>query len=242
VGVSFDITARKRAEAELLQANRDLEQFAYSASHDLREPLRNVRIFTQLLESRYRDKFDGEALDFLNQVSSGAARMDDLVRDILLYARTSQLDPPHEPVDASPPLEAALENLRTAVAESGAAIERGSMPTLRVHVAHLQQLFQNLIGNAIKYRRPDVTPQIRVGAGPENGFWKFSVQDNGIGIQPEYQERIFGMFKRLHAAAQYSGTGIGLALCERIVNRYNGRIWVESAEGQGSIFYFTLPV
>jgi PAS domain S-box-containing protein len=241
VGVSFDVSGRKRAEQDLVRANRDLEQFAYSASHDLREPLRTVKIFSELLLGTSLEKLDPEARQFLHFICSAAARMDTLVHDLLAYVQAGTTETAGALQDAGAALNAALANLSGAIAESGAAVSTGALPLLPVHAAHLQQLFQNIIGYAIKFRRPAVLLAIRVSAERQNGCWRFSVADNGIGIDPEFQERIFGLFKRLHVREKYEGTGIGLALCQRIVESYRGRIWVESEAGQGSTFHFTLP-
>lgn len=240
-GTNTDIAGQKEIERELRNANADLEQFAYSASHDLQEPLRTVKIFSELLASRAREKLDGEALEFLDNVISGATRMEALIRDLLIYARTTRIETPTEPADANRSIEAALANLRGAAAETGAIIEFEPLPTLPVHSTQLEVLFQNLISNAIKYRRSGVTPVVRITSKRVNARWLFSVSDNGIGIESEHKEQIFGLFKRLHTSDTYSGTGIGLALCRRIVERHNGRIWVESKFGEGSSFYFTLP-
>jgi PAS domain S-box-containing protein len=241
-GVNFEVTERKRIENELRRANADLEQFAYSASHDLQEPLRSIKIFSELVSDRYGPKLDAKAREFLGNVREGAVRVEMLVRDLLAFTQAATIDKPPEPTDANEPFQAAVGNLAGAIAETGAAISCDPLPPVRVHATQLQQLFQNLIGNAVKYRRPGVRPVVHTGAGSENGDWIFSVKDNGIGIEPEYKERIFGLFKRLHTGDEYPGTGIGLALCQRIVERHNGRIWVESEPGKGSIFYFTLPV
>jgi signal transduction histidine kinase/CheY-like chemotaxis protein len=243
IGVIFtDVTARKRAEAELLRANQDLEQFAYSASHDLQEPLRGVKIYSELLAERFGEKLEGDARDFLDFITSGATRMEMLVRDLLAYTQAGQFDRPAAPASAKEALNGALANLDEAIRTSGAEISYGPLPSLRVHSTQLQQLFQNLVGNAIKYRRPRTPPVINVTAKRDGENWLFSVSDNGLGIEAEYKERIFGLFKRLHTGDEYSGTGIGLAICQRIVERYGGRIWVESEFGKGSTFYFTLPV
>jgi len=243
IGVIFtDVTARKRAEAELLRANQDLEQFAYSASHDLQEPLRSVKIYSELLAHRFGDKLDGDARNFLSVVGSGAARMEMLVRDLLAYTQAGQLDRPAIPEDAGEALSGALANLDGAIRASGAQVISGPLPSLRVRATQLQQLFQNLVGNAIKYRRPEAPPVINVTARRDGESWLFSVGDNGLGIEAEYKERIFGLFKRLHTGTEYSGTGIGLAICQRIVERYHGRIWVDSEFGKGSTFHFTLPL
>ena len=243
IGVIFtDVTDRKRAEAELMRANQDLEQFAYSASHDLQEPLRSVKIYSELLEKRYGDRLDGDACHFLNFIRSGAGRMEMLVRDLLAYTQAGQLDGAAAPVAADEALSSALANLAGAIEESGAQVNSGPLPSVRVHATQLQQLFQNLIGNAIKYRRSEASPAIGVAVRRDGENWLFSVSDNGLGIEAEYRERIFGLFKRLHTGEAYSGTGIGLAICQRIVERYHGRIWVESEPGKGSTFFFTLPV
>jgi len=240
-GTTRDVTDRKATEEELRRVNRDLEQFAYSASHDLKEPLRTVKIYSELLSGRYGDKLDGRALDFLENVRTGADRMEALVRDLLVYTQTSVVDKPSEPTNATAVLEIALDNLKGAIAESGGLVQADALPYVAVHATQLQSLFQNLIGNALKYRRPDVAPVVKITARRQDGFWLFCVADNGIGIEPAFREQIFGLFKRLHTSDEYSGTGIGLAICKRIVEQYHGRIWVESEAGEGSRFYFTLP-
>jgi len=237
-----DITDRRRREEQLRQANRDLEQFAYSASHDLQEPIRIVGIYSEFLAKRHAGSLDAEGLQFLEFIRTGADRMAMLVRDLLTYTQIAKLEAGPEVVDCGEPLQTALSNLDVIIHESSAQIVAEPLPALQVHRIHLQQLFQNLIGNAIKYRSPDRAPVIQVTAERQNGFWLFSVRDNGIGIEPQYQSEIFGLFKRLHGGTEYSGTGIGLAICQRIVERYGGRIWVESERGQGSTFRFTLPV
>ena len=241
-GVNFEVTERKRIENELRRANADLEQFAYSASHDLQEPLRSVKIFSELVSDRYGPTLDTKGREFLGNIREGASRVEMLVRDLLAYTQASKIDAPPEPVDANEAFQAAVGNLAGAIAEADAAIGCDPLPAVRVQATQLQQLFQNLIGNAVKYRRPGVRPVVHTGVRRENGDWIFSVKDNGIGIEPEYKERIFGLFKRLHTGDEYSGTGIGLALCQRIVERHNGRIWVESQPGKGSTFHFTLPI
>ena len=242
IAIVEDITERKRAEEDLRRANQDLEQFAYSASHDLQEPLRSIKIYGELLTRRYRHKLDGRAAEFCDFMQAGASRMEMLVADLLAYTQVARLEPPASDVDANQILDATIANLRRAIADSGAAVHRDPLPFVRVNSTHLGQLFQNLIGNAIKYRKPDVSPVIHVSAERRDGSWLFSVRDNGIGIDPEYKEHIFGLFKRLHSADEYSGTGIGLAICQRIVERYQGRIWVESEPGDGSTFFFSFPV
>jgi PAS domain S-box-containing protein len=239
-GSAIDIDEQKRVEADLRRANEDLEQFAFSASHDLQEPLRGVKVYSELLTKSYGETLDGRALEFLTYLCSSASRMELLVRDLLAYTQVTRFEKPAAAADAGEALAVALANLAGTVSEAGACVTAGPMPSLRVHSAHLQQLFQNLIGNAIKYRRPDLPPAIHVSAVFENGHWIFAVSDNGIGIEAEYRERVFGLFKRLHSQDEYSGTGIGLAICKRIVDRYDGRIWVESEPGRGSTFRFAL--
>jgi PAS domain S-box-containing protein len=242
IGSCIEIHDRKEMEQNLRRANADLEQFAYSASHDLQEPLRTVSIYSELMGLRYGDRFDGEGLEFLGNVTTAASRMEMLVRDLLAYTQTANLEPSScELTEANAALDLALYNLAASIHRSSAVITRGNLPAVRVQNVHLQQLFQNLISNAIKYRG-DAPPLIRVDAVQRENHWEFSVTDNGIGIDPAYKERIFGIFKRLHTADKYSGTGIGLAICRRTVEHYGGRIWVESGSGNGATFRFTIPV
>jgi PAS domain S-box-containing protein len=241
--IARDITERKRVEEELRRANQDLEQFAFSASHDLQEPLRSVKIYSQLLADRCGHSLDGEALEFLTYLRRGAERMEMLVRDLLTYTQATKSQEQAEAAESGEALADVLSNLAGVISETSAKITADPLPALRVHRTHLQQLFQNLIGNAIKYRSPHRPPAVHVTAEQhQNGHWAFAVTDNGIGIDPEYKERIFGLFKRLHTSDEYSGTGIGLAICQRIMDRYHGRIWVESEPGRGSIFRFTFPL
>jgi PAS domain S-box-containing protein len=240
-GTWTDIDEQKRVEVELRRANQDLEQFAYSASHDLQEPLRSIKIYGELLSKRYASKLDGQAFEFLGYLRAGASRMESLVRDLLAYTQVTRIDIPAEPADSNEALRSTLENLATSIAESGAKITFDPLPPVRMHRTHLRQLFQNLIGDAIKYRDQGRPPEIHVSAERQEAGWIFSVRDNGIGIEPEYKEHIFGLFKRLHTGDRYSGTGIGLAICQRIVERYNGGIWVESRPGTGSTFRFSIP-
>ncbi len=241
-GVNFEITKRKRIEDELRRANQDLEQFAYSASHDLQEPLRTIKIYSALLADRLGTAVEGESAEFLDFLQSAATRMELLVRDLLAYTQVTRFDAKLEETDANQTLAETLVNLGGAIAQSGAAVTSDRLPVLGAHGTHLRQLFQNLIGNAIKYRSEDRTPTVHIGAERQDGYWLFTVRDNGIGIPPEFKEQIFGLFTRLHNADRYAGTGIGLAICQRIVERYHGRIWVESEPGRGSQFRFTLPV
>ena len=240
-GSSTDIDEQKQVEDELRRANRDLEQFAYSASHDLQEPLRSVKIYSELLSRRYKDNLDPQAIEFLGYLRGGATRMEMLVRDLLAYTQITKFEPPLDLTDANEVLTDTLADLAGTIVEAGAQVTSGALPNVPMHRAHLQQLFQNLVGNAIKYRSQHRQPTAHVSAEYKNGSWIFSVADNGIGIDQKYQTKIFGLFKRLHSHEEYSGTGIGLAICQRIVDRYRGRIWVESELGQGSTFRFTIP-
>jgi len=241
IGSSTEIHEQKHTEEELRRANQDLEQFAYAASHDLQEPLRGIKIYSELLARDHETRLDAQGLQFLQHVKNGAARMEMLVRDLLAYTQVGQVDKPTVPVDAGAVLGVALDNLAAAIHESGAKVTSGPLPSLSIHPTHLQQLFQNLIGNAIKYCRPDIIPEIRVTASRAGARWVFTVADNGMGIDAKYREGIFGLFKRLHTHDKYSGTGIGLALCQRIVERNQGSIWVDSVPEQGSEFHFALP-
>jgi len=241
-GSCTDIDDQKRIEEKLTRANKDLEQFAYSASHDLQEPLRSVKIYGELLISMYSDQLQGDGLEFLHYLRAGATRMEMLVRDLLTYTQVTDTESTTGLADSGGAFRTAVENLAGSISQTGATVSAGPLPWVRVHPAHLQQLFQNLIGNAIKYHRPEIPPVVHVTAEQQNGGCLFSVSDNGIGIPAEYRERIFGLFKRLHNNDQYSGTGIGLAICKRIVDRYHGRIWVEAGPGGGSTFRFTIPV
>jgi signal transduction histidine kinase len=232
---------RSQQEA-LIQANADLEQFAYSASHDLREPLRSIGIYGDLFARSQGTLIDESGRRYLDFIQLGIQRMDALLTDLLTYAHASSIsEGTVEPVQALGPLEAALQSLAGAIHESNAQISLGDMPAVRVHESHLSQIFQNLIGNAIKYRKENQPLQIQVSAERSGTHWVFRIADNGIGVPPHYRETIFGIFKRLHTTGKYSGTGMGLAICQRIIERYRGRIWVESGSGDGSEFVFTLP-
>jgi light-regulated signal transduction histidine kinase (bacteriophytochrome) len=222
-------------------ANKELEQFAYSAAHDLQEPLRMVAMFSQLLQSKYAMRLDETANQYVSYCVEGSRRMQRLIKDLLEYARTtSSEERPSVVVDFNVLVDRALENLDGALKESDADVVRGPLPKLRVEEVRLQQVFQNLVGNAVKYRRPDLPPRIHVSAERCGKEWVFSVSDNGVGIAPQYRDTVFAVFKRLHGANE-SGTGLGLAICKRIVEHHGGRIWVESEPGQGSTFFFTLP-
>lgn len=233
----------KVANQALQQSNTDLEQFAYAASHDLQEPLRMVSIYSELLKEEYGGSLDSQALSYIEFAVNGARRMSNLLTALLTYSRVANAAPQPSPkADSNAAVNAALLNLATIIDSTQAAIEVGDLPAVQVPDIHLIQLFQNLIGNALKYRKedPGENPRIRIEAKPDaNGCWLFSVIDNGIGIEPEYLTQIFGIFKRLHGSA-FEGTGIGLALCQKIVERAGGRIWAESEPGKGSAFHFTL--
>jgi light-regulated signal transduction histidine kinase (bacteriophytochrome) len=226
---------------ELARSNRELEQFAYVASHDLQEPLRMVASYTQLLARRYKDKLDDDANEFISFAVDGATRMQVLINDLLKLSRVGTRGKAFAAIEADKLVDAAIANLDIAIREANAQVVREPLPKVFGDDTQLIQLFQNLIGNAIKFKKPDAVPTIRVGAVRIGRAWQFSVSDNGIGIGPEYFERIFVIFQRLHAKSEYPGTGIGLALCKKIVERHGGRIWVESQPGEGTTFHFTVP-
>ena len=232
--------ALQHKSEELARSNAELEQFAYVASHDLQEPLRMVASYTQLLARRYRGRLDADADEFIAFAVDGATRMQTLIRDLLSYSRITTQGRELHPTDTNLACTTACSNLQSAIEESGAMVTTGALPTVAADETQLTQLFQNLIGNALKYRR-ERRPEIRIEARAMADAWQFSVQDNGIGIEPQYFERIFQMFQRLHTREEYPGTGIGLTLCRRIVERHGGRIWVESGPGVGSTFFFTFP-
>jgi len=233
--------AIREANAALNQANADLQQFAYSASHDLQEPLRMVATYSELLKREFGSKLGPLGDEYIGYTVQGALRMEQLLHDLRVYTLASASgQEPAGDVDAGESLDRALGNLAAAVADSGASVTRTALPRVRVHEFQLEQLFQNLIGNAIRYRSEEA-PKIHVAVVRKGSDWLFSVQDNGIGIDPRYKEQVFEMFKRLHSIAEYPGTGMGLAICQRIVERAGGRIWVESEPGRGSTFYFTIP-
>jgi light-regulated signal transduction histidine kinase (bacteriophytochrome) len=241
-----DVTERKRnAEIlerqarELARSNAELEQFAYVASHDLQEPLRMVASYTQLLGRRYKGRLDGDADDFIAFAVDGAARMQQLINDLLAYSRVGRHGGELRATGAEAALAGSVANLRASIEESGAAIHHEPLPAVYADPVQLMQLFQNLLGNAIKFCK-GVRPEIAVGCRECPEEWCFSVRDNGIGIDPKYADRIFQVFQRLHNKKEYPGTGIGLAICKKIVERHGGRIWLDSQPGHGTTFYFTI--
>jgi light-regulated signal transduction histidine kinase (bacteriophytochrome) len=242
-----DITARRTAEElltqklkELARSNKDLEQFSYVASHDLQEPLRMVASYMQLLSRRYKGKLDADADDFIAFAVDGTTRMQALIRDLLAYSRVGTGDVKLGEISSEKSLQAALFNLRGSIEASGALVTHDPLPTVMGNEMLLSQLFQNLVSNAIKYQTSGI-PKVHISAA-RNGRqqWSFSVQDNGIGIESQNFERVFGMFQRLHKGGEFSGTGIGLAICKKIVEQHHGNISVESQPGKGSTFHFTL--
>ena len=244
----YNITDRKKSDQQMLQltedlkrSNQELEQFAYVASHDLQEPLRAVTSYTQLLAQRYQGNLDEKADKYINYIVDGATRMQQLINDLLAYSRLGTQGKKFELADCNAAVQQSLRNLQIAIAEKKAAIACDEMPTVMADESQLVQLFQNLIANSIKFCRQDI-PLIDIAARRRENEWLFYVRDNGIGIDPEYADRIFIIFQRLHGRREYPGTGIGLAMCKRIVERHGGRIWVESQEGKGATFCFTIPI
>jgi light-regulated signal transduction histidine kinase (bacteriophytochrome) len=226
---------------ELARSNAELEQYAYVASHDLREPLRMLSSFVQLLAERYRGKLDADANGLIDSALDEATRMQTLIRDLLTYSRVGRAGKPLEPVSSEEVLDRVVHDLRQAIEESGGRVTHDPLPTVRADETQLGELFQNLVGNALKFRRAE-PPEAHISAALQESEWLFSVRDNGIGLDMQHRDRIFMMFQRLHTRQEYPGTGIGLALCKKIVERHGGRIWVESKPGQGSTFHFTLPL
>jgi light-regulated signal transduction histidine kinase (bacteriophytochrome) len=244
----LNISDRKQAEQSVLRitedlrrSNAELEQFAYVASHDLQEPLRMVASYTKLLEKRYQGRLDADADDFINYVVDGATRMQQLINSLLDYSRVGTRGRDFTSTSCEKILKEAQANLEVSIQESGARITHDTLPTVRADTLQLIQLFQNLIGNAIRFRS-EKPPEIHICAEQRDDNWLFSIRDNGIGMESQYFDRIFVIFQRLHTRAEYAGTGIGLAICKKIVERHGGRIWVESELGKGSTFFFTLPI
>jgi signal transduction histidine kinase len=237
---------RARAQAELAKkveelarSNNELEQFAYVSSHDLQEPLRMVAAYTQLLADRYRGRLDENADKYIGYAVEGALRMQALINDLLAFSRVGRNGGELKPTDCNAAVEEAVRNLAAAIRESGVIVTRGRLPFVDGNHVHLVHLFQNLIGNAIKFRK-GTPPTVKISAEREADRWQISIEDNGIGIAPEHREQIFVIFQRLHTREQYSGNGVGLAICKKIVERHGGRIWVDSGSEGGSIFRLTL--
>jgi PAS domain S-box-containing protein len=240
-GIMTDMTARKQAEEDLRRSNEELQQFAYVASHDLQEPLRMVTSYLQLVEDRYADKLDDEGREFIGYAVDGASRMKSLINDLLTHSRVQTNRERFVPVAMNDVLQRVLHNLNAKIQETGAEIDCDDLPEVLGNATMLDQLMQNLISNAMKFKS-EQPPRIYIGVRRERSEWVFCVQDNGIGIDPKYAERIFVIFQRLHSRSKYTGTGIGLAICKKVIERHHGRIWVESEKGKGATFYFSLPV
>lgn len=247
-GLVLDVTERKKAEdearqfaEELRRSNAELEQFAYVASHDLQEPLRMVTSYLQLIEQRFVGELDSDAREFIGFAVDGAARMKSLIIDLLTYSRVQRAKIEFAPVSMQSVLEQVKDNLKVVIDECQAQITNGPLPDITANEGQMIQLVQNLFGNALKFRR-ELPPKIHIAAEKGKTDWTFVVRDNGIGMDEEYKDRIFAIFQRLHGRDQYPGTGIGLAVCKKIVERHNGRMWVESKVGEGAAFYFTLPI
>jgi PAS domain S-box-containing protein len=248
IAQGYDITDRLKAETNLREyadnlkrSNEDLERFAYIASHDLQEPLRNVVSFAQLLSRRYTGKLDPSADEYIGYVVDGGKRMQALVQDLLEYSRVHTRGRAFETVQCEEIVEKVIQNLHITIQETDAVIKSGPLPTVFADPTQLTLVFQNLIGNAIKFRRKDLQPHISISADKNNDWWTIAVKDNGIGIDSAFFDRIFVIFQRLHTRDKYPGTGVGLAIVKKIIERHGGRIWVESKLGKGSTFYFTLP-
>lgn len=234
--------ALRAANRDLSRSNADLEQFAYVASHDLKEPLRNIASYVQLLQRRYHGRLDEDADTFIGYTVDGVRRMQMIINELLVYSRIGTGPLTRGMVQTGALVSAALADLKTAIAEAGAAIEiKGPLPVLVGDAGQLRSVFQNLISNGLKYRRDDIRPELTIAAQECGLVWQFTITDNGIGIDVQYHRQIFELFKRLHARDRYSGTGIGLAVCQRVIERHGGEIWVDSVPGQGASFCFTLP-
>jgi len=240
--LNSELEARvEQRTAELRRSNEQLQQFAYVASHDLQEPLRAVSTYVQILADRYRSRLDSQADEFIHYAVDGASRMQELIRDLLNYSRAQTKEQELTETNCEEVVARVLESLQLSIAESMAAVTVDSLPVVMGDRQQLQQVFQNLLINALKFCGPE-PPQIHIAAQPKEQEWVFSVRDNGIGLDQGHAERIFVIFQRLHTRREYPGTGIGLAICKRIIERHGGRIWVESEPGKGATFYFTLPI
>ncbi|MGF7117764.1 PAS domain-containing sensor histidine kinase [Methanobacterium oryzae] len=238
----IDITEQKKLEKELKRSNKELQQFAYVASHDLQEPLRTIASFTQLLAHRYEGKLDADADEFIGFIVEASVRMKQQIEDLLEFSRVMTRGSGFQKIKVSEILKGVISGLKKLIDENNAEITYDSLPKVYADPKQIERLFQNLISNAIKFRKPDEPPKIHISSKEENNEYIFSVSDNGIGIEPQYKDRIFTIFQRLHTRDKYEGTGIGLAVSKKIVERHGGQIWVESEYGKGSTFYFTLPI
>ena len=243
-----DITLQKRQQEELeaaqkrlIESNRDLQDFAYVASHDLQEPLRKIMAFGDRLTNKFDDDLDEQAKDYLNRMQNAAGRMQVLIDDLLTFSRVSTRGGESEPTDLDEVVRGVLGDLEIAIGECGARVEVGELPTVPADPSQMRQLFQNLIGNALKFRRPDTAPVVRVTASQQGPSWRIVVMDNGIGFDQQYAEKIFTVFQRLHGRSEYEGSGIGLSVVRRIVERHEGTIDASSAPGEGAVFTITLP-
>ncbi len=226
---------------ELMRSNLELEQFASVVSHDLQQPLQVIVGFARMLEKKSQNWQSEDTKKFLGHILVSGTHMQELIRDLLAYSRVNTSDPAYEPVDCNEVLSQVLNNLQMAIARSNAVVDYPSLPTVMANESQLEQVFQNLISNALKFQRPNTTPRVEISVTQEDE-WQFSFKDNGIGIKPEKFPSIFQMFKRLHKRQEYPGTGIGLAICQKVIDAHGGRIWVESEPGIGTVFHFTLPV
>jgi light-regulated signal transduction histidine kinase (bacteriophytochrome) len=230
----------RRTVSELERSNRELEQFAYISAHDLQEPLRQVRSYVQLVRERYGEKFDGKGAQCMGFIYEGADRMSALVTGLLAYSQIGGRNRKREKVAGESALITAMGELKALIDQTGAHITYDRLPTLHADNMQLVQLFENLVGNAIKFRRDGISPEIHIGCRQDSGNWLFWIKDNGIGIDPQHHEKVFLIFQRLHGLGKYAGTGIGLAICRKIVEQHGGRMWLESKAGEGATFYFTL--
>jgi PAS domain S-box-containing protein len=249
VGLQLDITQKKEAEEELrnsqeqlARSNQELQQFAYVASHDLQEPLRMIISYLGLIESKYKDQLDDKAHKYINYAVDGGKRMQALINDLLTFSRVKSKANPYEEVDMNDILKDVLFNLKLTIKEHKAKITSSNLPIVLADPLQMIQLVQNFVTNGIKYQPKGRIPKIEINVKKSNGMWEFSFKDNGIGIEDQYYERIFNIFQRLHTREEYPGTGMGLAIVKRIVERHNGKVWLESMFGKGTTFYFTLPI
>jgi light-regulated signal transduction histidine kinase (bacteriophytochrome) len=243
LAVVIDISERKQAEEELRRSNAELEQFAYVASHDLQEPLRMVASYTELLQRRYEGQLDERADKYIRYAVDGAKRMQLLISDLLRFSRlTTQAEPRTETDVEELVARVVKTSLAAQIRDMDGVVETGELPTVHADTRQLEQVFQNLISNGLKFRAEGRSPRVRIDAARRDADWLFTVRDNGIGIEQGYAERVFEMFQRLHPVGRYAGSGIGLTLVKKIVERHGGTVWFESEPGRGTTFYFTLPL